>query len=472
MENFIHPNSNKTALHLPDKAVRCLALFRKNGYECFVVGGLIRDLLLERANESKPIDFATNATPQQMLTFLPGAKYENKFGTVLLPLKDAAIVLGLKKNQYPESDYFEITTYRSESLYRDRRHPENVTWGGRIEEDLSRRDFTINACAYDGTRFVDIYGGVTDLKKKHIRTVGEADTRFEEDALRMLRAVRLATQLNFTIEKITLRAIQQKAQNLSAISSERIRDELFSLLSAKKAMQGVLLLKETGLLKHILPEIYPAFDCDQKSPKRHHIYDVATHLLKSLGACKNPDPLVRLAVLIHDIGKPATKSITEEGVTTFYNHEVVGTQMAYEIASRLRLSKKDTIRLTKLVRYHQFSVNEEQTDSSLRRLIRNIGKENLHDLLDLRIADRIGSGATPSSWRLDLYIKRLADVQKQPFSIHDLAIDGKDIMTLLKIKPGPLIGSLLDDVFSKVENGTLDNKKKTLEEYIRKSKFM
>lgn len=446
-------------------------LFNRNGYECYVVGGFIRDTLLKKSTINKAIDFATNATPQQMLTFLPNAKYENAFGTVIVPLKESMHVLHLKNDEYLENDYFEITTYRSESLYKDRRHPENITWGTRIEEDLSRRDFTINALAYDGKRFVDIYNGVHDLKKKYIRAVNNAQIRFEEDALRMLRAVRLASQLNFRIEKETYTALQTQAKNLSYISSERIREEFFALLSSKKAMEGVLLLKDTGLLQFILPELYPAFDCDQKSPQRHHIYDVGTHLIKSLDACKNKDPIVRLATLIHDIGKPKTKSITKTGVITFYNHEIVGTQMAYEIASRMRLSKKDTIRLTKLVRYHQFSVTEEQTDSALRRLIRNIGKENISDLLDLRVADRIGSGARANSWRLDLYKKRLTQVQMQPFSVRDLTISGNDIMRVLNMKSGPEVGTILEKLFELVENRKLENTKKTLTEYIKKLKF-
>src|SRR3989338_632882 len=187
-ENFIHSNNSKTELLLPDKAVRCIVLFNRNGYECYVVGGFIRDTLLKKSTINKAIDFATNATPQQMLTFLPNAKYENVFGTVIVPLKESAYTLHLKNGEYLENDYFEITTYRSESLYKDRRHPENITWGTRIEEDLSRRDFTINALAYDGKRFVDIYNGVHDLKKKYIRAVNNAQIRFEEDALRMLRA--------------------------------------------------------------------------------------------------------------------------------------------------------------------------------------------------------------------------------------------------------------------------------------------
>ncbi|MCR4329854.1 MAG: CCA tRNA nucleotidyltransferase [Candidatus Roizmanbacteria bacterium] len=468
IENFIQSNSNKISLLLPDKAIRCITLFKKNGYECYVVGGFIRDTLLNRSTSNKALDFATNATPQEMLTFLPNAKYENKFGTVIVPLKDSANTLHIKKSEYLENEYFEITTYRSESLYKDKRHPENVTWGTRIEEDLSRRDFTVNALAYDGKRFVDIYNGVHDLKKKCLRAVNNAQLRFEEDALRMLRAVRLASQLQFTIEKETYDALQSKAKNLSFVSAERIRDEFFALLSSKNAMEGLLHLKDTGLLQSIVPELYPTFLCDQKSPKRHHLYDVGTHLIKSLRACNNTDPIVRLATLIHDIGKPKTRSITKEGVVTFYNHEIIGTQMAYEIASRMHLSKKDTIRLTKLVRYHQFSVTEDQTDSALRRLVRNIGKENINDLLDLRVADRIGSGASPSSWRLDLYKKRLIQVQMQPFGVRDLVIDGNDVMRLLNMKPGPKVGKILDVLFTQIEIGKLENKKKVLTEYLKK----
>lgn len=433
---------------LPKPAQELMLKFKHAGFLIYVVGGYVRDQLLKRKAATIGIDFATDATPEQMLKLFPKAKYENKFGTVVIP--------------QGKHNYVEVTCFRSEKGYSDRRHPDKVTWGKTIEEDLKRRDFTVNALAYDGRQLIDLFAGRADLTNKVIRAIGNPNTRFKEDALRLMRAIRLSSELGFTIAPTTHEAIKKNCHLLKQISWERIRDELLKILASPSAADGVMLLKNTGLLAVFLPELLTAFTIDQISPKRHHLDDVGTHLLKSLEECVNPDPIVRLACLLHDIGKIKTRAVTKFGVVTFYNHEIVGTEMAYEIGTRLKLSKKQLTKLTKLVRYHQFTVTELQTDNAIRRFIRNVGQENLQDIVDLRIADRIGSGAKPSSWRTELFLKRLEAVQHKPFSVVDLKINGYDVMQTLKIKPGPKVGEILETVFQQVAANKLKNDRQTL----------
>jgi tRNA nucleotidyltransferase (CCA-adding enzyme) len=222
------------------------------------------------------------------------------------------------------------------------------------------------------------------------------------------------------------------------------------------------MLKNTGLLTYILPEFEPAFSVEQKSPKRHHKYDVGTHSLMALKHCPSPDPIVRLATLLHDIGKIQTYKKDSSGLITFYNHEVVSTRLAKNIAGRLKLSKKQTEKIITLIRWHQFTVDERQTDTALRRFIRHVGKENLEDMLALRIGDRLGGGAAETSWRLELFKKRLEEVQKQPFTVADLKIDGFDVMKEYNCKPGPVIGKVLQTLFGEVETGSLPNDREAL----------
>jgi len=429
-------------IKLPPAVQTVILTLQNKGYEVYVVGGSVRDLLINKP--TKGWDFTTIATPQQVLSLFPNSYYDNQFGTV-----------GIKM---PE-DIYEITTYRSEKGYTDHRHPDNVIWGKTIGEDLSRRDFTINAIAYDGKTIVDPFNGQTDIDNKLIRAVGKPEKRFEEDALRMMRAIRIASQLGFQIEETTNKAITNHAALLVDISKERIRDELLKILISDYAADGIRLLKNTKLLEHILPEFVTAFTTEQKSPKRHHLYDVGTHSVKAMAACPSTDPIVKFATLIHDIGKPKTFHKDETGLITFYNHEVAGTKLARTIVERLRFSKKDSERILTLIRWHQFSVDERQTDSAIRRIIRRVGKENLQDMLALRIGDRLGGGALESSWRLELFKKRLEDVQKQPFSIKDLKVNGNDVMKILNCRPGPIVGTTLSQLFSEVEEGKLPNER-------------
>lgn len=413
-----------------------------------MVGGVVRDLLLGR--ELGDWDFTTDATPEQILELFPEGFYNNQFGTV-----------GIAHESSPRP--YEITTFRTEDSYSDKRRPDKVIWGKSLEEDLGRRDFTINAIALSANKkIIDPFEGQEDIKKKTVRAVGNPTDRFAEDALRMMRAVRIATELGFVVEENTFEAIKMHSESIKHISWERIRDELFKILKSEFADEGVIMLHSSGLLEYILPELTAALGTEQKSPGRHHTYDVYTHCLMALKHCPSKDPLVRLATLLHDIGKVQTRAVTEKGVVTFYNHEIVGAKQAKEIANRLRLSKKDKDRLWTLVRYHQFTVDDKQTDSALRRFIKNVEVENLQDMLDLRVGDRLGGGAQETSWRLEKFKERLEEVQLQPFSVKDLKVNGQDVMEVLKISPGPRVGEVLNKLFSEVEEDQTKNEREYL----------
>lgn len=436
-------------IKLPEYVAEFLETFKKNGFLVYVVGGSVRDLLLGK--EVKNWDFTTSAKPEEIMKLFPDAFYNNQFGTVGIPITQEQQLV------------FEVTTFRRESEYGDSRHPSKVEWADTVEEDLSRRDFTINALVYDGKEIIDPYDGQKHLKEKLIIAVGDPDRRFQEDALRLIRAVRLAAQLEFLIEEKTRASIQKNAHLILNISAERIRDELLKILGTSHPSEGILFMKQTGILQHILPELDQCFDIPQKSPKRHHIYDVGTHLIMSLKHCPSSDVITRFAALLHDIGKLKTFRKDEKTqLITFYNHEVVSTTMVTRIADRLKLSGKQKEKLVRLVQYHQFTVSELQTDKTLRRFIREVGREYLQDILDVRIGDRIGSGAAPTSWRFELFKKRLDEVQKIPFTVKDLKVDGHDVMKILHIKPGPKIGEILQNIFNDVEEGRLQNNRDTL----------
>lgn len=443
--------------------------FSSLGYEIYLVGGGVRNLLHKEA--AFDWDFTTNATPQQIQKLFPDSFYDNKFGTVGIPVKINT-----------REQVFEITTYRTEIGYSDKRRPDKVSWGKTLEEDLERRDFTFNAIVIgpklknkkwedETLEFIDLFEGQKDFDKKLIRAVGNPDKRFGEDALRMLRAVRFASQLGFSIEKKTLLAIQKNAKLLEHVSVERIKLELFKILSSPHKADGYLLLRKASLAKEILPELEPMFGVQQKSPERHHIYDVGTHAVESLRASASQNPVVNLAILAHDSGKPETHSKDlKTKIITFYNHELVSAAIARKISKRLKFSKKEASLFWLLTRYHQFVLSEDQTDKAIRRFIKNVGKENIEDMLELRRADRLGGGAKETSWRFERFKKRILEVQKQPFSIEDLKVNGNDVMKILKIKPGPEVGEVLNKLFEEVEEDKTKNTKKYLLGKIRKLK--
>lgn len=476
---------------IPAHVIEIYRKFTLAGYEIYLVGGCVRDLLANR--QVKDWDFTTSALPEEILKLFPDAFYDNAFGTVGVPVKNLP--------EIEHAGVLEITTYRTETGYDDHRHPREVKWGTTIEEDLSRRDFTINAMALNLStenssllkekstyhpllkennqpppllkggeggflhnnefQIIDPYNGQQDIKNKIIRSVGDPNQRFKEDALRLMRAIRFAAQLAFSIDPDTLSAITSDAPLLAQISKERARDELIKILSSDYPYEGIMLLKNTCLLQYILPELLDGIGVSQERPGRHHKSDVFTHNVLSLKFCPSTDPVVRFAALIHDIGKPRVQGKDEQGFVIFYNHEVAGARIAREIADRLRFSKKDKEKISDLIRWHMFSVNEHITDAAIRRFIRRIGVDNVKDMIDLRIGDRLGGGTqTAESWRLKLFKDRVSQqLAPAPFSINDLAIDGHDIMKELNLKPGKKIGELLQKLFEEVDEDLSKNTK-------------
>ncbi len=442
-------------MNIPAYISKIIDDLQASGYEAYIVGGCVRDVLLGK--EPKDWDITTNALPEQMLKIFPEAKYENTFGTVLFPIRARAKTDEAKGKL---EDVVEITTYRSEQGYSDRRHPDTIQFETELDKDLERRDFTINALALnpaDHEKIIDLFGGQKDIKLKIIRAVGEPSDRFKEDALRMLRAIRFSTQLGFELEPKTQRAIVKLAGSLKFVSKERIRDELIKILASDRPYEGIMLLHDSKLLQYIIPELEDGVGVNQD---RHHIYPVFKHNLLALKCCPNKEWQVRLAALLHDVAKPKTRKIINN-IATFYNHEHLGARMTAKIMTRLRFSSADQERVVNLVKNHMFYYNVgEVTAASVRRLIVKVGKENLKDLIDLRIADRLGSG-TPKAmpYKLRHLQYMLEKVQNDPVSVKMLKLNGDDIIKLLHISPSPKIGAILDvllsDVLEDPERNTL-----------------
>jgi len=436
-------------INIPENIVNVIEKLNQNNFDAYLVGGSVRDFLLNK--EPKDWDITTNAEPEEIIKVFDKTIYENTFGTVGVFTKEGIV---------------EITTYRTESDYYDARHPKTVKWAKTLSEDLKRRDFTINAMAYSvptGT-LIDKFHGEQDLKDKIIRTVGNPEERFSEDALRMIRAIRFATVLDFEIEKGTFDVITNNPEWITKISNERIRDELIKIIMSERAASGIELLRIAGLLKYIIPELEEGYGCSQN---KHHIYDCYTHNLKCLGfsATKDFNFYVRMASLLHDVGKPASKQGNGENAT-FYNHEIIGARMTKNILNRLKFPKKDIHAIVNLVKYHLFYYNVgEVTESSVRKLVKNVGLENMDELLQLRMADRIGSGcpkAEPYKLRHLRYI--IEKVSTDPISVKTLAINGEDVMNILNIKPSKEIGLILNILLAEV----LEDPKLNSKEYLEK----
>ena len=454
-------------MEIPKEVLEVVEKLKENGFEAYIVGGCVRDFL--RGVEPEDWDVTTNAKPEEIMKIFPKSFYENRFLTVTV----------LTGSQNPKLKEIEITTFRKEAKYTDKRHPDFVGFAKTLEEDLARRDFTINAMAIEvrssklevrGYEIIDLFGGREDLKNKIIRAVGDPKERFSEDALRMMRAVRFSVTLGegWKIEEKTKEAIKENAFWISAISKERIRDEFLKIIMSERAAEGIERMRQLGLLKYIIPELEEGYKVTQN---KHHIYDCYEHYLRSLdfAAKKGFNMYVRLAALLHDIGKPRTKK-GEGPDATFYGHEIVGAKMTAQILNRLRFPKKDIEKIVKLVRYHLFYYNPgEVGESSVRRLLRKVGKENIEELLQVRMADRIGSGvpkAEPYKLRHLRYM--IEKVSRDPISVKMLKVDGNDVMEILKIKPGPKVGQILHILLEKVIEDPKKNEEKFLKEEIKK----
>lgn len=448
--------------NIPSEVVSIYHTIIQAGFEVYLVGGCVRNILMMLP--VKDWDLTTNATPEEIQKLFPNSFYDNNFGTVGVPYES---------HIESEKNYAEITTFRTESGYSNNRHPDSVQWGKEIKEDLSRRDFTINAIAArlqeNGEfEFIDPFNGRIAIDDKKIIAVGNPHERFSEDALRMLRAVRFSAQLNFQIEQETLIALGDLKANITTISWERIRDEFLKILACAKPYEGILLMDQTGILELILPELQKGKGVSQMRPGRHHTEDVFTHNILSLKFCPSENPIVRLATLIHDVGKPYVASKDNEGYVIFYNHEVKGAKLAEEICERLRLSKKQKEKVVTLIRWHMFSIDETVTDHSVRKFIRRVGVDNIKDIIDLRIGDRLGSGTeSAESWRLKRFKEMINKELNPPFSINDLAIDGNDIMNELQIPAGRKVGELLQKIFEEVDEDLSKNNKNFLLQRIK-----
>jgi len=428
------------------------------GHEAWIVGGAVRDLLLE--TPSYDWDVTTDATPEIIEPLFNECFYDNEYGTVKVAGKHIREQFNLEEGSIDDEALYDITTYRTESEYSDKRRPDSVAWGKTIEEDLKRRDFTINAIAINlRNEIVDPYNGQEDIKNKLIKAVGNASERFEEDALRIMRAIRLSAQLGFSIEPDTLVALQKKVPNLKAISWERIGAEMMKLLSSEHGADGIVLMTNCGITDIIMPELLMMKAVKQGG---HHIYDVYTHSIEALRACPSPDPIVRLATLLHDIDKPVVSKTGGERGMTFYNHEVSGARTAKRIAERLKLSKRDQDRIFTLVRWHMFVYESKMTDASIRRFIRRVGKENIHDMMALRVGDRVGGGSKATSWRLTELQKRIGEQFYEPLSLKDMNINGVEVMEILNITPSRKVGEILNTLFEEI----LEDSSKNTKEYL------
>ena len=469
------------------------------GFLAYVVGGSVRDLL--RGAKPKDWDITTSAKPEEIQKLFPESFYENKFLTV-------TVRTGSEDTALRE---IEITTFRAEGKYTDKRHPDEVQYAKTLEEDLARRDFTVNAIAMDsGGALVDPFGGQKDLEKKMLCAVGNPNERFEEDALRMMRAARLATELSaqgvsprlispglrpasgWEIEKKTATAITKQSGSLQFIAHERIRDELIKIIESNRPKEGFEMLHGLGLLKHIVPELEEGIGMEQRGP---HKYDVWEHNLRALAyaADQGWSLTVRIAALLHDVGKSRTR-VRRGGIWTFYGHDVVGAHMSGELLTRLHFPSQLIARIATLVRWHLFSYKlrrddqykqelaalgedpnqkdiedsedmQETTDSSIRRLIRNVGEENIQDLVRVRICDRIATGVPKAvPYRLRHFQFRVEKILREgeATNVKMLALRGGDLLEYLQMSPGPRVGHVLNALLEEV----LDDPKKNTKEYL------
>lgn len=429
---------------------------RQAGFESYLVGGCVRDLIIGR--EPKDWDITTNATPDQIQAVFPDSFYENDYGTVGVKTNSGDLRLAI----------VEVTPYRTESIYSDKRRPDKVEFGTSLLEDLARRDFTINAVALDDSigRVVDPYDGQKDIKDKVVRAVGNASQRFNEDALRMLRAVRLVAELEFGIESNTAAAINENSKHLSHVSRERVRDEFMRILNSNQPMNALVLAQQLGILEFIAPDLIRGIGVEQNQA---HSYDVFGHNLRTMqhAADKKWGFDIRLAGLYHDISKPETRRWIEERKDwSFHGHEVVGSRVTKNALEDLHFSRETIDKVVKLVRWHMFFSDPEKiTLSAVRRMIKNVGEENIMDLLNLRICDRIGTGRPKEQpFRFRKYKAMVDQALRDPISVAMLKTDGAHIMDKFHVKPGPRIGWALNALLEEI----LDDSAKNIEDYLDK----
>ncbi|NOY09844.1 MAG: HD domain-containing protein [Spirochaetes bacterium] len=435
-------------MHFPKTIYQFADILKNNGFKCYIVGGAVRDTIMKRRVED--FDIATDAKPNDIMKlFKKVIPTGIKHGTVTVLFKNIKL---------------EVTTFRSESDYSDGRHPEKVTFVPTIYEDLERRDFTINAIAYDLHKriIIDPHNGRPDIKKKLIKAIGDPLKRFSEDGLRLLRACRFSSQLNFNVEEKTKQAIRASLPALINISKERIREEIIRVLNSDKPSTGFLCMHETGLLNYILPELEEGSGIVQRSL---HCYDVFYHSLFSCDAAPYNNLAVRLSALLHDIGKPGTLTYDKDGEPRFHGHETLSADMAQTILKRLKFPNSITTRVVHLIKHHMFNYTDDWSDAALRRFIARVGQENIADLIRLRRADQIGTcNRYFISDNLIKLMDRIETIKQkdQALTIKDLNINGNDIMKAIGIKEGYKIGIILDFLLESVLEDPETNNRRTL----------
>lgn len=444
-----------TTYNIPKEVAQVTDTLKNAGFEAYLVGGCVRDLIAGRT--PKDWDVTTNAHPDQIQALFTETYYNNEFGTVGV----------VNECTEPSLKVVEVTPYRTEGHYTDKRRPDHVTFGVTLEEDLARRDFTVNAIALDHANghLVDPFKGHADLDAKMLRAVGDPGERFREDALRMLRAVRLGAELGFSIEQETYRALSEHASLLAHISKERIRDEFVRTVMSPYPMEALLHMKQTGLLRYVVPDLERGIGVEQNQAHSYHVFE---HLLRALQhAADRGFPLeVRLGALLHDISKPECRRKGANGEWTFYGHEVVGSRVTRNALQDLRFPKEVVDTVVTLVRWHMFFSDPDQiTLSAVRRMIVNVGGESgIWKLLDVRKCDRIGSGRPKEQpFRFRKYVSMVEEALRDPISVALLQIDGRKVMEVTRETPGPRIGNILNALLEEVLDDPLKNTAEYLE---------
>lgn len=438
------------SIELPGPVAEVLDALGRDGGEAALVGGCVRDVV--RGEVPADWDVATSWPPEAVAARFPGSTWENAFGTVTVihPGGEAGI---------------EVTTYRVESGYRDRRRPDSIRWGSTLREDLARRDFTINAMAWlpDGEgartgRLVDPFGGAADLEAGVLRAVGDADERFNEDALRLVRAVRLASRFDLRVDPPTEEAIRRHAPDAAGLSGERVHDELLRILGGvTPPSRAILLMERLGLLAVLLPELAALRGVPQAKPLAG---DALDHSLRAADALPASDPVLRLAGLLHDLGKATTLADGH-----FLQHEQEGERLAGQVMLRLRASRAELTRVGRLVLHHMFTYSPDWTDAAVRRFVRRVGADLLPDLFTLRAADDVASGVRdPAVGGWEELRRRCATViAGDPLEAKHLAVTGDDLVAELGIDPGPAIGRMLAALLEEVlEDPTLNSRDRLL----------
>ncbi len=437
MSEFVATAAARLAAHpWPAEVLAALERLRADGHQAYIVGGAPRDVLLERAGSEFP-DVATDRRPEEVMALFPRVEPIGlAHGTVLVLL---------------EGSGFECTTFRREGAYADARHPDEVEFTADLPADLARRDFTVNALAYDPLSgvLVDRHGGLADLAGRRLRAVGEPLARFREDALRPVRAARFAATLEFELEPATRAALAGVADRARFVAPERVRVELEKLMAARRPSVGLELLREAGLMEIWMPELAR---CHAVPQNRWHAHDVFTHSLETCDHAPAGKPAVRWAALLHDIGKPDTR-VERRGDGTFYGHERVGAELADRLLGRLRFPGALRAEIVHLVSEHMFDYRAEWSDAAVRRWVRRVGEASVADLFDLRIADMLGNGLkTGFPAQLEPLRRRIARVLagSRALRVSDLAVDGRDVMESLGIGPGPAVGEALAALLEEV----------------------